>query len=150
MHKSIYFPKRIYLCSSLQLLPGIRSLLLEKQRSQFLPCIIILCAVSPAFVCVLLSDIEVYISFCSVFSPKNSVFLTSVIYVIFHFFMCSPFLFQRKNSVPVKEEVIIEVDEPPKKKRKEYGTIKNDCPARMSIRTIKVRVFLSFFLLLAR
>ncbi|XP_027210470.1 uncharacterized protein [Penaeus vannamei] len=44
---------------------------------------------------------------------------------------------KRKNSVPVKEEVIIEVDEPPKKKRKEYGTIKNDCPARMSIRTIK-------------
>lgn len=67
-------------------------------------------------------------------------------YVISSVFVCNIFKFQRKNSVPVKEEVIIEVDEPPKKKRKEYGTIKNDCPARMSIRTIKVKFFfLSFF-----
>lgn len=28
--------------------------------------------------------------------------------------------------------------EPPKKKRKPYRTIKSDCPAKMSIRTIKV------------
>ncbi|KAG7167721.1 putative Amyotrophic lateral sclerosis 2 chromosomal region candidate 8-containing protein 2 [Homarus americanus] len=46
---------------------------------------------------------------------------------------------KRKNENKIKEEIVDNPDpmEPPKKKRKPYRTIKSDCPAKMSIRTIK-------------
>ncbi|XP_045582383.1 uncharacterized protein [Procambarus clarkii] len=45
---------------------------------------------------------------------------------------------KRKNE-KINEEVIDNPDpaDPPKKKRKPYRTIKSDCPAKMSIRTVK-------------